>query len=99
MKTTEWTYEVQLRMFDTRMYSGEEGGNAQQVTGISWSLERSCVGSNGKTYSQAIVSSPKVFANEEEAMEDALKKLSILRCPLEEPLNHAIRNLLDIEVF
>ena len=46
-------------------------------------------------FSQAVVISPEVFENEDDAKRDALEKLSILRCPLERPLDHAIRWMLD----
>ena len=86
----EWEYTVQLT-HDVRMYVGDENPRH----GSSWSLTRQTSTSDGKPFNQSIVVSAEVFDNDEEAKEDALRKLSILRCPLDQPLDKAIKWMLD----
>ena len=88
----KWTYTIQLQTDEARIYGGEHGGEKR---GMTWSLTRSCKHRDGTTYWESIVSSPEVFDERNAALEDALRKLSILRCPLEQPLDYAIRDLLE----
>lgn len=92
MSEPKWEYTVQLHANDTRMYRGI----GEQI-GWTWAVTRSTTGTDGKSFNQSIVASPEVFETDEEAKRDALVKLSILRCPLERPLDHAIRWILDGE--
>ena len=83
---TEWEYTIQLSS-GARQYLGED----KLRYGIVWDLTRSCPGSDGKSFDQAIVSSPEVFEDEEDAKQDATKKLALLGCPLERPVAQALR--------
>ena len=87
----KWEYTVQFRMSDLRHYRNPD----KTVHGISWSLMRGFVLNNGSTLFESVVVSPEVFENEEDAKRDALEKLSILRCPIEKPIDHTIRWMLN----
>ena len=89
----EYEYTVQLRMVDRRVHTDPVNGGHVERVGVSWSLTRSC-GADDQRYHQSIVSSPEVFECIEDANRDALEKLSMLRCPLERPIDHAIRWML-----
>lgn len=89
---TEWKYTVQLHD-DVRLYRMK--GEYVEKRGIAWSLTRSCERSTGPTFHQSIVVSAEVFDDEEEAKHDALERLSMLRCPLELPVDRAIKWMLN----
>ena len=86
-----WEYTVQLQMNDLRQYRNP----SKAVAGVSWSIVRKFDRFDGSTHVESIVTSPEVFDNEEDAKQDALQKLSILRCPIEKPIDHTIRRLLN----
>ncbi|MYE83240.1 MAG: hypothetical protein F4X36_15670 [Gammaproteobacteria bacterium] len=82
---------MQIR-HDLRLYRNQPGDVHKR--GLSWSLMRSCI-VNGERFSETIISSPEVFDDPEDAKRDALRKLSILRCPLDLPLDRAVKWILD----
>ena len=89
---TKWEYTVQLHD-DVRLYRMK--GEHVEKRGIAWSLTRSCERSNCHTFHQTIVVSAEIFDDEEEAKHDALERLSMLRCPIELPVDSAIKWMLD----
>ena len=86
--TVEWTYELEL-VNDVRIYPGGEKRH-----GAAWALVRRDT-LDGVSHVQPIVASPEVFASDREAKRDALEKLSILACQLDQPLARVIKALLD----
>ena len=58
-------------------------------------LAREHQGEEGRQYSQHIVASPEVFDSDEEAKEDAIRKLSALVAGTDTPVQGAIQCLLD----
>ena len=86
----EWEFCVQVRTNDARIYADNKVRH-----GISWAVQRQTPMSNGEIYHESIVASPEVFESTEEAKDDALRKLSMLRCPLDRPLDKAIKWVLD----
>ena len=83
----KWGYTIQLRSNDQRRY-WKEGKSSLRV-GVCWELTRSRA--EGGEYHQSIVASSEVFGTDEEAMRDALEKLSILACPIEQPVAQVLR--------
>ena len=83
---TEWEYTIQISS-GARLYLGED----EPRYGIEWNLTRSCPGSDGRSFSQTIVSSAEVFDDEEDAKRDATEKLALLGCTLEKPIAQALR--------
>lgn len=86
----DWHYVVELQAARLRKGADEEGDAA-----IVWSLVRHCRTGDGKGLHESIISSADTFLTEEEARRDALIRLSMLRCPIEKPVNHAIKWLLN----
>ena len=80
----EWEYTVQLFGWSARRYLGDDEDKVRN--GMSWSLCRS-----KGNFTQSIVVSPEVFENEEDAKADAVQKLAILLCPIEQPVAKALR--------
>ena len=72
-RSVEWEYTVQLSLSAMGQYL--------------WKLTRTSRRPDSADFHEAVVISPEVFENEDDAKRDALKKLSILRCPLERPLD------------
>ena len=91
---SKWTYELQV-CHDKRIYRGGPAGE-KTMEGVTWSLDRWCKTDSPDLpeYRQSIVVSPEVFDSQDDALKDALEKLSMLRCPLERPLDEAICGLL-----
>ena len=97
----EWEFTVQLRNgvrdykvpLDRPELAGEYG--YQERRGIVWSLSRSSLYEDGRVFHQGLVVSGGVFDNEEDAKRDALEKLTILRCPIDRPLDQAIKWITD----
>lgn len=87
--TVEWTYDLEL-VNDVRIYPGGE-----KEYGQAWQLVRVHRAEDGASHIQPIVASPFVFQSDREAKRDALEKLSILACPLDQPLAKVIKELLD----
>lgn len=90
----EWEYTIQLS-HNVRVYRKDGQAELPPREGVTWELTKSCPRENGGTYFESIVVSPGVFRDDEEAKADALRMLSILRCPLERPLDKAIRWMLE----
>ena len=90
-KDGTWNYTVQLRD-GVRLYRGPKGG---VKGGIVWDLMRETPTGDGKTFYHSIIASPDVFETDEEAKQDALEKLSMLRCPFDRPIDTAIKWMLD----
>ena len=86
----DWHYIVELQACRLKKDADEEGDTA-----IVWSLVRHCRTEEGKRLQESIISSADTFVTEEEAMRDALIRLSMLRCPIEKPVDHAIKWLLN----
>ena len=86
----DWHYVVELQAARLRKGADEEGDTA-----IVWSLVRHCRTEDGKALHENIISSADTFLTEEEARRDALIRLSMLRCPIEKPVDHAIKWLLN----
>ena len=86
----DWHYIVELQA--ARLKKGEE---EEKDTAIVWSLIRHCRTEEGKGLHESIISSAGTFVTEEEARRDALIRLSMLRCPIEKPVDHAIKWLLN----
>ncbi|MYB40395.1 hypothetical protein F4X86_03985 [Candidatus Saccharibacteria bacterium] len=82
--TVKYEYVLQLRE-DVRRYV-----DGTQHEGWAWELVQTARPGDRRHY-YSIVSSPGVFNDEDEAKQDALRKLSILRCPIDRPLDHAIK--------
>ena len=87
----DWEYTVQL-MDGAVLYRGPK---TEVKTGIVWELQRSMKLPTGKSYTETVVSSAEVFQDGEVAKLDALEKLSILRCPIDRPVDVAIKWMLD----
>ena len=90
---TKWEYSLQLRA-GVRLYRDGEG-KSYEKHGTVWELTRDCKQADGQSYCESVVVSSEVFEEDESAKQDALRKLSILRCPLEKPIDHVIRWMLD----
>ena len=88
----EWEYTVSISN-GIRRYRRDDENKVRE--GLTWALVRSCPTEGGETFYHSIVESPEVFDTLDEAKQDALEKLSILRCPLNQPLDKAIRWMLD----
>ena len=86
--TVEYEYILQLREDVRRDMDGE------LREGWAWEIVRTAQPGDRRRY-YSIVSSPGVFDDEDEARQDALRKLSILRWPLDRPLDRAIKWHLD----
>ena len=86
--TVEYHYLLQLRE-DVRLYR-----DGKQRAGWAWEVVQTHRPGD-KTYYRSIVASPGVFTDEDEAKQDALVCLSLLRCPLDRPLDRAIKWHLD----
>lgn len=84
----EWEYKVELGR-DVRKRKLPDGGTDDHE-GIAWAVIRSM-----PSFSQTIIASTEVFETDEEAKRDALIKLSQLRCPIDQPLDKAIKWLLE----
>ena len=80
-----WRFEISIKV-DCRKYLGED--HARE--GLAWTLDR-IVGD----YRQSIAASPNVFEHQEDAIQDAINKLSVLRCPIDAPLDCALKWMLD----
>ena len=90
----EWNYTVQLKPDDRRTYADGKGGTVE-AQGIGWYLSRTTPSVEGRPFSQNIVCSPDVFDHANDAKRDALEKLSMLRCPIDKPLDAAIKWMLE----
>lgn len=86
--TVAWTYDIEF-VNDVRMYP-----DGEKRHGAAWALVRRDT-LDGVSHTQPIVASPEVFDSEREAKRDALEKLSILACPIDQPLARVIKELLD----
>ena len=86
----DWHYIVELQAARLKKDADEAGDAA-----IVWSLVRHCRTEDGKGLHESIISSADTFVTEEEARRDALIRLSMLRCPIEKPVDHAIKWLLN----
>ena len=86
----DWHYRIALQAARPRKGPDEEGDTA-----IVWSLVRHCCTKEGKGLHESIISSADTFVTEEEARRDALIRLSMLRCPIEKPVDHAIKWLIN----
>ena len=87
--TSEAEYIVQIYR-DAR--SIVRGNDTAMVHGLAWHL---CKAADGDASGESIVASPAVFDIQQEAEADALAKLSKLRCPIDRPLDKAIRWMLN----
>ena len=87
--TVQWTYDIEI-VNDARVYPGGEKRH-----GAAWVIVRRDSIGNSVTHVQPIVASPEVFDSDREAKRDALEKLSILACPLDQPLARIIKALLE----
>ena len=86
---SEWAYTIQLKD-SVRLYWDREKGEYQK-SGIAWYLSRTKPQKGKKDFTQSIVASPEVFDCDEDAKKDALEKLSVLRCPIEQPIDRTIK--------
>ena len=91
---TKWKYSLEVRE-GVRLYRNVEGKPNGEREGRVWELIRTCKQEDGQTNSESVVVSAEVFNGDEAAKRDALRKLSIRRCPLEKPIDHVIRLMLD----
>ena len=86
---TKWEYIVQVRN-GQRLYRHPDGDQTKE--GVVWELVRTCGREEDSPYVYlSIVVSPGVFDTDEDAKRDALEKLSMLSCPLEQPVAQALR--------
>ena len=92
----EWKYKIQL-MNDARRVHRPDTPELVTRTGVAWSLVRETRQSDNRDYLQTIITSPGVFGSDEEAKQDALRNLAILRCPIDRPIDAAIKWILDDE--
>lgn len=92
----EWKYKIQLMNDERRVHRPDTPGLVTR-TGVAWSLVRETRQSDNRDYLQTIITSPGVFESDEDAIQDALKKLAILRCPIDGPINAALKWVLDDE--
>ena len=86
---TKWEYSIQIHGHDARIYA-----DGQARYGTTWSLARNCDSAAGP-YTESIMTSPEVFDDAEAAKRDAVEKLSILRCPIETPIDRALHWMLS----
>ena len=87
---TQWKYEVQTVPYERRRLDSSQ--DEQFQVGFSWMLCR-CASNGTVDVCQPIVASPDIFSELEDAKRDALEKLSMLNCTLENPLAEALRDL------
>lgn len=85
----EWTYRLEI-VNDSRICPGGE-----KRFGAAWVVVREDRANASTAHVQPIVASPEVFESDREAKRDALEKLSILACQLDQPLARVIKTLLD----
>lgn len=90
MTVPKWEYSIQISS-GARLYLGED----EPRYGLVWDLTRSNTSLGESPFRQAIVSSPEVFDDAEDAKQDAIVKLSKLSCPLERPIAHAVHWMLE----
>ncbi|MCY3762647.1 MAG: hypothetical protein OXH50_15465 [Gemmatimonadetes bacterium] len=89
----KWDYAIQL-LAGARLYR-RPGGEDETVYGWTWALVRTSSNADGSSFTHSVIVSPEVFENDEEAKHDALEKLTILRCPIERPLDVAAKMMVD----
>lgn len=94
VEATDWEYSVQIKR-SVRLYWNPETKDNEERYGFEWSLTRSTPTEEGQTFFQSIVVSPEVFESVEEAKQNALDRLSMLRCPIDRPLDMSIKFILD----
>lgn len=86
-----WNYWIRiepgLREFDESLTAS--------LKGYVWTLMRARKGVDHEDEGEEIASSSLVHDTEEMARRDALEKLSLLRCPIEQPLDRGIRWMLE----
>ena len=84
----KWDYNIGLED-GVRIYNK---CTPKEQKGIVWNLQRTTKLHDGTPYSEHIITSVGVFEDTADAVHDALQKLSILRCPIERPIDVAIKN-------
>lgn len=85
----KWNYDMQVSL-SVRLYEQAKGKGIPKE-GFAWELVRWYERDDGSTYRQTLAVSPEVFTELEEAKRDALEKLSILGCPIEQPVAQGLR--------
>ena len=84
-KKSKWEYRVQIKN-DMRLYRDPKSSTGhKEKLGLSWSLCRSA-----DDHWEDIITSPEVFDEEGDAINDAIKTLSFLRCSIDCPLDNAL---------
>ena len=95
MDKKDWEYQINLDCVRITKIGSDE----KYREGWLWALSRSVpvMDPNGKktSYTESIVSGCEVFDSQEEAKKDALEKLSVLRCPIDKPIDRALKWMLD----
>ena len=87
--TVQWTYRLEI-VNDARVHP-----TGEKRFGAAWVLVREDRVDASTAHVESIVASPDVFESDREAKRDALEKLSILACQVDQPLARVIKALLD----